>query len=319
MAIRQTEVFALWTAVPLYWFYWLMFPAIWVLNASANLFLKIFRLDKIHTESLGYTSQEINLILKTSHRYGEISQTELDLLTKSLIFTDLEISDVMQPLVDMVSLDLNQPMEALLKKIGEKRYTRYPVYKDNPKNIVGILHIKDLFPVMQKSINIKSDELIHKPTLKIKELVIRPILKIKENDNLLDIFHQFRKGRPHFALVSSETHPIGFVTLDDILQAIIGDIKDEFHITTEDWIMYGNEGFIIKGTAPVFTLEKLVGVDLPVEANTVSGLIFDVLQAFPKEGEKIEFDTFTLIVKKIRGQRILQVLVYNKPKKDEDK
>ncbi len=307
IAIRQTEMLSLWTAVPLYGFYWLMYPAIWLLNVSANIFLKTFHLDRVHKEGLSYSSEEIKLILKTSHRYGEFNQLEFDLLTKSLLFTDLEISDVMRPIAEMVTLDINQPIEEIIKKMSHKRYTRYPVYKNNPNNIVGILHIKDFFPAMQ---NLK----------KVKSIgqFLRPILKVKENDNPLDVFHKFRKGRPHLALVYLDQHPVGFVTFDNLLQVIIGAIKDEFHITKEDWIVLGDGTFIIKGSAPVFTLEKILGIDLLVEANTVSGLIFDTLEGFPKEGEKIKFDNFSLVVKKILGPRILQVRVYPEQKKVDD-
>ncbi len=304
IAIRQTEMLSLWTAIPLYLFYWLMYPAIWILNLSANFFLKIFRLDKVNKENLSYSTEEIKLILKASHRYGEFDKSELDLLTKSLMFTDLEISDVMRPLSELVSLDLALSIEENIKKICNNQYTRYPVYRGSLENIVGILHIKDFFPAM---LNIS----------KVKNLVsfTRPILKVRADDNLLDIFHQFRKGKPQLALVYSENHPIGFVTLDNVLQAIIGNIKDEFHITKEDWIMLDDGSFIIKGNAPVYTLEKLLGIDISETANTMSGLVFDKLQGFPTEGQKIDFDHFWLVIKKIRGPRILQIRVY--PKQNE--
>ncbi|MBI2792969.1 MAG: HlyC/CorC family transporter [Gammaproteobacteria bacterium] len=304
IAIRQTEMLSLWTAIPLYVFYWMMYPVIWILNLSANFFLKIFGLDKVHTENLSYSTEEIKHILKASHRYGEFDKSELELLTKSLMFTDLEISDVMRPSSEMVSLDLNLSIEENIKKICNNQYTRYPVYKVNPNNIVGVLHIKDFFPAM-----------LHIHKVKSLASFIRPILKVKVDDNLLDIFHQFRKGKPQFAIVYSENTPIGFVTLDNLLQAIIGEIKDEFHITKEDWIMLDDASFIIKGNAPVYTLEKLLGVHISDKAKTISGLVFDKLQGFPTEGQKIDFNDFTLVVKKIRGPRILQVRVY--PKQNE--
>ncbi|MGD9592039.1 MAG: hemolysin family protein [Candidatus Berkiella sp.] len=304
LAIRQTQRLSLWTAVPLYAFYWLMYPAIWILNASSNFFLKVFRLDKVHKDALSYTTEEIKLILKTSRRYGEFDKPEFDLLSKSLIFTDLEISDVIRPISELILLNVDSPIDESIKKISEQRYTRYPVYKSSPKNVIGILHIKDLFFAMQDGHKVQS----------LKPL-IRPILKVKDNDNLLKVFHKFRQGKPHFALVYSFAHPVGFVTLDDVLQELIGEIKDEFHITQEDWIMSGDGGFIIKGGAPIYTLETLLGIDLDVKANTISGLIFETLETFPKEGDTIEFEKFTLFIKKIRGARILQVAVYPQTKK----
>jgi CBS domain containing-hemolysin-like protein len=300
IAIRQTEAVSLWTALPLYLFYWLMYPAIWFLNSSSNILLKIFKLDEVHHENQSYTPEEIKLILRASHRYGQFTKSELDLLTKSLVFTDLEISDVMRPLYDMASLNVSLTVTEAIKKIVQQRYSRYPVYKDETSNIIGMIHIKDLFLIPADSYN--STTLAR---------FIRTHLIVKENDPVLEIFHLFRKGKPRFAIVFSGSKAIGFLTLDDLLQSIIGEIKDEFHITQEDWVKLEDGTYLIKGSASVFTLETLLGIELTqVESNTVTGLILDKYQDFPKEGDKIEFDYFTLEIVKIKGSRILQVRVY---------
>lgn len=300
LAIRQTEVIALWTALPLYMFYWLMYPAIWFLNFSSNVLLKSFRLDEINYENQSYTPEEIKLILSASHRYGQFTKTELDLLTKSLVFTDLEISDVMRPFHEMVSLNVTMSITEAVKKINQMRYSRYPVFSGDHDNIVGMIHVKDLFSV---------DHDAYQSTTLARFL--RPHLKVKDNDPVLEVFHQFRKGKPRFAIVFSNKKAIGFLTLDDLLQSIIGEIKDEFHITHEDWIALDDGTFVVKGSAPVFTLETILGIELTnVLSNTVTGLILETYQSFPKEGDKIAFDRFTLEVIKVKGPRILQVRVY---------
>jgi len=300
LAIRQTETIALLTALPLYIFYWLMYPAIWFLNLSSNVLLKLFKLDEVHYENQSYSPEEIKLILSASHRYGQFTKTELDLLTKSLVFTDLEISDVMRPFHEMVSLDIAMSVTEAVKKINQIRYSRYPVFSGEHDNIVGMIHVKDLFSV---------DHDAYQSTTLARFL--RPHLKVKENDPVLEIFHQFRKGKPRFAVVFSAKRAIGFVTLDDLLQSIIGEIKDEFHITHEDWIALDDGTFVVKGSAPVFTLETILGIELTqVKSNTVTGLILEKYQSFPNEGDMIDFDGFTLEVIKIKGPRILQVRVY---------
>lgn len=302
MAIRQTEVVSLWTALPLYLFYWLMYPAIWILNVSSNVLLKLFNLDQTHHENQSYSPDEIKLILRASHRYGQFTKTELDLLTKSLVFTDLEISDVMRPLHEMVSLNVAMTITEAIKKINQQRYSRYPVYRDDPANIIGMIHIKDLFSIPQNA--------YHQTTL---GRFIRPHLKVADNDPVLEVFHLFRKGKPRFAIVFSGRKAIGFLTLDDLLQSIIGEIKDEFHITQEDWIKLDDGTYIVKGSASVFILETLLGIEFTqVQSNTVTGLILDKLQSFPNEGDKIEFELFTLEIIKVKGSRILQVRVYPK-------
>lgn len=300
MAIRQTEVMSLWTALPLYVFYWLMYPAIWILNLSSNFLLRTFKLDETHHQNQAYSPDEIKMILRASHRYGQFTKSELDLLTKSLVFTDLEISDVMRPLHDMASLNVSMTINDAIKKIVQQRYSRYPVYKDDSNNIVGMIHIKDLFSVP-----------VEEYSTTTLARFIRTHLKVKENDPVLEIFHLFRKGKPRFAIVFSGKKAIGFLTLDDLLQSIIGEIKDEFHITQEDWVKLEDGTYLIKGSASVFTLETLLGIELTqVQSNTVTGLILDKYQDFPKEGDKISFERFTLEIIKIKGSRILQVRVY---------
>ncbi|HRE33378.1 MAG TPA: CBS domain-containing protein, partial [Candidatus Berkiella sp.] len=200
---------------------------------------------------------------------------------------------VMRPLHDIVVLDISMTITEAIKKISQQRYSRYPVYKDEPSNIIGMIHIKDLFSI--------SHTQHHNTTL---ARFIRPHLKVSESDPVLEIFHLFRKGKPRFAIVFVGKRAIGFLTLDDLLQSIIGEIKDEFHITQEDWIKLDDGTYIIKGSASVFTLETLLGIELTqVESNTVTGLILDKYQNFPHEGEKIEFDRFTLEIIKVKGSR----------------
>ncbi len=206
----------------------------------------------------------------------------------------------MRPLHEMVSLNVSATIADSLKKISQQRYSRYPVYKDDMSNIVGMIHIKDLITA--------SHDDFHKTTL---ARFIRPHLKVKEDDPVLEVFHLFRKGKPRFAIVFSGKKAIGFLTLDDLLQSIIGEIKDEFHITQEDWIKLEDGTYIVKGSAPVFTLETILGIELThVQSNTVTGLILEKYQDFPNEGVKIEFERFTLEIIKIKGSRILQVRVY---------
>lgn len=151
MAIRQAERLSLWTAGPLYGFYWLMYPAIYLLNASANLLLRVFKLDTVHHGEQAYSSEELKLILKASHSHGELTQVEADMLEHTLEFADLQIADVMRPVAEMVALNLEAPLRDNLSVIMTTRYSRYPVYLTEHHQIIGILHIKDLFVAKQNS------------------------------------------------------------------------------------------------------------------------------------------------------------------------
>jgi len=302
MAIRQSERLSLWTATPLYGFYWLMYPAIFILNASANLLLKFFRLDSVSHGDQAYSAEELKLILKASHTHGELTQVEVDILEHTLEFADLKITDVMRPAAEMIALNIDAPLEDNLALITKTRYSRYPVYLNERDRIIGILHIKDLFTASQNK----------EPLTHLKPL-LRPVLKLKTDTPALDLFQQFQQGMPHFALVYHRGRVVGFVTLDNLLQVLLGRMKDEFHLTREDATILNDGSFILKGLASIYTLEQLLEQDLSsYQATTVSGLILEQLQRFPIEGETVEFPSFALVVKKIRGQRILQVYGYKK-------
>ncbi len=302
MAIRRSAFWSLWTAGPLYIFYWAMYPAIALLNVSANTILKLLRLNSSHHEEQAYSTPELKLILKASHLHGELSKEEADMLEHTLEFAELTVTDVMRPAAEMVSLDINQPLASNLELIIQQRYSRYPVYLNEPDHIVGILHIKDLFAAIQADHGLTD----------LKPL-LRPALKLKPDCLALDLFHQFKEGMPHFALVYRRGRIIGFVTLDNLLQVLIGRIKDEFHFAKQDAKLLKDGSFIVKGSSSTYTLEQLLDCDLAeYEATTVSGLILQQLQRFPAEGERIDFAGFYLQVEKIHGPRIEQVHIYRK-------
>lgn len=302
LAIRRAENWALWTAAPLYGFYWLMYPAIWLLNASANSMLNLFRLTNSSHSEQTYSLEELKLILKASHRHGELSQVEADMLEHTLDFAELQIADVMRPADEMVALDINAQLKDNLAIIMKTRYSRYPIYLAERDRVIGILHIKDLFAASQESKRITS----------LKPL-LRPALKVKPESLALDLFQQFQKGMPHFALAYHRGRIVGFITLDNLLQVLLGRMKDEFHLTRQDGIMLNDGSFLVKGNTSIYTLEQLLELDLSdYDVPTVSGLILQHLQRFPAVGETIELPSFILVVEKIHGPRITQVHVYPK-------
>lgn len=300
MAIRRAEAMSLWTAVPLYLFYWLMYPAIYLLNFSANTLLRWFNLDVVHDAEGAYTTEEIKLILKSSQKHGDLTSTEAKMLKHTLDFADLEVTDVMRPAAELVALDIGSPTKENLDIIVQNRYSRYPVYQGEFDQMIGIVHTKDLFAQSQRT-NAEID----------LQKLLRPVLKIGPENSVLDIFQRFRRGAPHLALIYRRGRVVGFLTLDNLLQVLIGKIRDEFHLTNEDWQKTNEGTFIVKGYASIYVLEQLLDIDLSEEysASTISGLILQRLEHFPKKHEEVAFEGFKLIVEKIHGPRIEEVKV----------
>jgi CBS domain containing-hemolysin-like protein len=305
LAIRQPESVSIWTAVPLYVFYWLMHPAIWLLNNCANFMLKIIKLDAIHQGQNIYSTEEIKLILTASHLHGELTLEETNIIQHTLEFTDLKVTEVMRPSEEMIALDIQEPIPQLLKKIIKYRYTRYPIYNNNTQEIIGIIHIKDLFSALYNQAEIND-----------LTPLIRPVLKVTHQLSALNLLKKFRSGVSHFALIYRGEILIGFVTLDNLLHIMFGRIRDEFHKTKVDWTDNLDGTFTVKGDCSIYFLERILDRDIDVdeetEINTLTGLIFHRLGAFPKVGERIEFTEFDLVVEKIEGARIDTVKIYIK-------
>jgi CBS domain containing-hemolysin-like protein len=299
MAIRLSEKVGLWTAPPLYAFYWLMYPAIWLLNHSAFWVLRKIHLDVANRHDSQYSSDELKLILRSSRADQGFTQDEWRVLAQALDFRDLEVADLMRPFREAVTLSEDMPLEACLEKIAQHRYSRYP-YLDTEGNIKGVVHLKDVFIALQKL-----------PPLESLEKLVRPAQVVSPHLPATELFRRFRQGAPHFAVVAFENaHPLGYVTLDNLLGALVGEIRDEFRQAQNEWSKLDDGSLIGKGSLPIFTLERALGIDIEESGvDSVGGLIMQHLGDLPEEGQRIEFPQFAVVVKKMNGPRIVLVRV----------
>lgn len=303
-AIRQSEFISVWTSVPLYGFYWLMYPGIWLLNTCSNFLLKKIGLDKTSEGENFYSTEEIKLILSASHLHGELTQEETEIIEHTLEFTDLQVTEVMRPKDEIVLLNLQEPVSALLKKVIEFRYSRYPVYDPEQDDIIGIVHVKDLFAALYQKKEITN-----------LQDYIRPILKVSHELFAVDLLRKFRTGMPHFALIyKSRENLLGFVTLDNLLHILIGRIKDEFHKTQDDWTKNPDGSFTVKGKCSIYSLERALDKDITLteeekNLDTLAGLLIVRAGTLPQEGQTISFEEMDVIIEKLQGSQIRTVRV----------
>jgi CBS domain containing-hemolysin-like protein len=297
LAIRQSEKVSLWTAVPLYGFYWLMYPAIWLLNTCSNFLLKLTSLDKTHKGESFYSTDEIKLILSSSHLHGELTKEETEIIEHTLDFADLKVTDIMRPIEEMISLKIDMSQDEIFQIVLKTRYTRYPVMDETQKIILGILHVKDLL-----------DMLYHKKNSFCLKDMVRPLVKISHHSAALDLLRKFQEGMPHFAIIyRGPEKPVGFITLDNLLHILVGRIKDEFHRTKDEWIVTKDGGFIMSGNSPIYAVERALDIEIfsDDDVTTLYGLILQKLDSLPKVGDKIEFEDFIAIVESMKGTKIL--------------
>ncbi len=299
MAIRLSEKVGVWTAPPLYAFYWAMYPAIWVLNHSANWVLRKIHLDVGHGHDSHYSAEELKVILRSSRADQDFTGDEWRVLAQALDFRELEVADLMRPFQEAVTLKETDSVASNLEKIAAHRYSRYP-YLDDEGNILGVIHLKDVFIALQKS-----------SPLDNLEKLVRPAQVVSPRLPATELFRRFRQGAPHFAIVAfSNSHPLGYITLDNLLGALVGEIRDEFRQAQSEWTPLDDGSLIGKGSLPIFTLERALGIDIEESGvDSIGGLIMQHLGDLPEEGQRISFPLFDAVVKKMNGPRIVLVRV----------
>lgn len=302
MAIRLSEKIGIWTAAPLYGFYWLMYPAIWILNHSANWVLRKVHLDTTQEHDIHYSTEELKLILRSSHAETGFTIDEWRVLAQALDFRDLEVADLMRPFNEAITLSATEKIDRNLDRIVQNRFSRYPLL-DGAGRVLGMIHVKDIFFAMRMG-NLPAD---------LSKLA-RPVLIVRPGQSATELFRRFRQGTPHFAVIAfKDKRPIGFITLDNLLGALVGEIRDEFRQTENDWIKLDDGSLLGKGSLPIFTLERALGIDIgETGPDSVGGLILQQLGELPKEGQHFAFDHFDVVVKKMNGPRIILVRVFPK-------
>ncbi|MFZ6649468.1 hemolysin family protein [Undibacterium sp. TJN25] len=303
MAIRMPERVSLWTAPALYIFYWTMYPAIWTLNWSSNKVLSLAGLDAHHGADAHYSPDELKLILRTRHPGEKLVSDERSIMAQMLDFADLEISDLMRPINEVVALYKNKSLEENMQTAYRNRFSRYPYFDSDGQTVLGMLHLKDLFLARQGNKSV--DDLAKH---------LRQVEFVPPSMPALELFRRFRKGAPHFAIVGYKgSKPVGFLTLDNLLSALVGQIRDEFRQNENDWTTQDDGTLLGKGSLPLYTLGTALHIDLDSEdVESIGGLIMHQLGDIPEEGQKVEFEHFDAVVKKMNGPRIVLVRIYPK-------
>ncbi|KXU38399.1 hypothetical protein AXE65_01405 [Ventosimonas gracilis] len=307
-AIRQPQRLSLWTAVPLYLFYWLMYPAIWLLNASANSMLRLVGLgatDGPHDHH-HYSREELKLILHGS-RARDPSDEHMRVLAQAVELGELEVVDWANSREDLISIDKQMPLAEIFSIFRRHKYSRYPVYDEQVGEFIGLLHIKDL--LLQLSLLEMLPE-----RLDMDEL-IRPIEHVARTLPLARLLERFRQGSSHFALVEeADGKVIGYLTMEDVLEVLVGDIQDEHRRTERGVLAYQPGKLLIRGDTPLFKLERLLNVDLDhVEAETLAGLVYETLKRVPQEEEPLEVEGLRITIKKMKGPKIVLAKVLKMP------
>jgi putative hemolysin len=301
VALRYSERVALAVSAPVRGFFVVFGPLIWILQRSTELILRGLGLEPPGAEGDVHSEAELKMLLDRSKRHGEIEEDEQEMLYKVFDFADKEAADVLVPRPEVVALSIDLPPEEALKAVMESPYTRYPVYRGSLDEIVGILHVRDLFSaLMDRGI----------AEVRIEEL-LRDAHVVPETKDLASLLAEFRALNLHMAIVLDEYGAMeGIVTLEDLLEEIVGEIEDEFDLPDDSIERIDERTVRINGTFPIDHFNEQLGTDLPAEDyHTVAGFVFGQLGRAPEAGDEVEHGNLLFHVDEVEGTRIQALTV----------
>ena len=300
MAIQNVEKIMLSVALPMLVFHRVMYPFVWLLNHVANW---VAHRMGFHTASEGddaHTEEEIRLLMEESHRQGLIDDTEVDFVDNVFDFTDLNVREIMTPRTDMVCLYLEDTMDENLHIILEEQLTRYPICHEDKDHIVGFLHVKDLMRVMAEG---------RKPNLR---RLARKALIVPESMDVSVLLKTMQKQRSQMAIVVDEYGgTAGMVTIEDIVEEIVGDIQDEFDEERPTAERRGKRIFSVDAKMLLEELEDILEIDIEDEdVDTVGGWLYDQIGQAPRVGQMAASGGNLFYVEEVDGVRITRVLIH---------
>ena len=278
-------------------FYVLFRPAIWLLHKSSNfLLLKMLRLQPVEATELAHSEEELRLILQQSEKSQEVSPLGRELVFNVLDLRDRVVRDIMTPRGEIVYLNLEDDFETNIKKAIESRHTRFPLCRENLDNTVGLVHIKELLPLMRDP---------HADLLKIK----RELLPLPEMMPLEKLLKLFLSKHAHLAMVVDEFGgTVGMVTLENVLEELVGDIQDEFDTDKEEFRKINESEFAVAGSLGLYELNDATGLELEsADVSTIGGYVTHLLGHLPKQGEQVKIDSYLVTVSQTDGRRVGQL------------
>jgi CBS domain containing-hemolysin-like protein len=300
VAIRYPESTTFTVAIPLRLFYRVFQPLIYILNTTANFFLRSIGIPPASTKELLHSPEELELIVREGARSGIIDETEKELITSIFNFTETLAKEIMVPRTDMVAINDTISREALIRIVTEEGYSRMPVFRGTVDNIIGIIHTKDLL------------NLVEHRDLIVLEDVIRPAHFVPGTIRISMLLRELQQRKMTMAIVVDEFGgTLGLVTIEDILEEIVGEIHDEYDEVAREFEPVPGDATLVDARVPIRDFNEQFGSAIPDdgEYDTVGGFIFKISGRIPENQEVIQYRDLQFTVTKKGQRRIRQVKV----------
>lgn len=286
--IKMAEEVIMFTAHPLRIFYLVFRPFIFILNSSANVLLRIFNIDPNEIEG-GHSAEELKMLIKQGAEEGTIPTTQQELIENVFNFNDLSARQIQVSRTKIVALEVSSPDADVIKKVISEGYSRMPVYKETLDDIVGIVHTKDIIPMVND----------RKPI--ILRDILRPAYFIPETKTVSELLKDFQKKRMHMAVVLDEFGGTsGIVTMEDVIEELVGEIQDEYDDEAVKVEKVDEGAYIVKGGIHIHDVNEYLNYPLPVgdDFETVAGLMNFIFGKIPEQNEQKEFGGYLFTILK---------------------
>jgi putative hemolysin len=299
VALQKAEVLAVALAVPLDWLARITHPLVWLLQKSGNVVLRLMRVRPAPAGMIAYTREDIRHSVAAAEDVGELHEAEEEMLYKVFDFASKEVSAVKVPRPDVVAISVDLPPEEALRAVVDSPYTRYPVYRGSLDDVLGIMHVRDLFGAIHDR-GIAAVQL---------ETIVRPSYVVPETKDLAALLADFRREKQHMAIVIDEYGDMdGIVTLEDVLEEIVGDIEDEFDLPDTSIERVDETHIRVDGTYTIDDFNEEFGTELEQEDfHTMAGLVFGELGRAPEVGDSVRTNGLELSVLEVDGTRIMRL------------
>ena len=275
IALQKAERFSLFAVGPIYFISKIMAPFIKFLSLSTNGVLKLLGMKTANLEE-EVSEEEIRSMLQTGRESGVFNQIEEDMITSIFLFDDKRAREIMTPRQDMVAVDINKPMDLVLNEILDSRHSRIPVYEDETDNIIGILFMKDFIIVMNKKDQSEVD---------IHAIMQKPYF-IPENKKTDDLFLDMQKNKTKMAILVDEYGGVaGLITMEDLIEEIVGDIHDEYDDEEPELVEIEPYVYKAAGSVSLYDLDEVLHDEIESSCDTLSGYLIELLGFIPKDSQ----------------------------------
>lgn len=300
IAIQRPESTTLWLAGPLNVFYWVFRPFIFALNGLSNFILKLIGITPMQGAEV-HSPEELKMMVEEGKKSGVIEPRKYEIIRNAFDFAERTARQAMVPRTHVFGVSKSMPISQIADKIIENGYSRVPVYEGTIDHVVGIIFIKDLLPRLRSGKEFTIDE------------IIRSAHYIASNKKLIDIMRDFQKQHVQFAIVVDEFGGTeGVITMEDILEELVGEIQDEYDSETPLVEKIDDKKFRVQGSATLVALNERLPRPLPENEIyvTLAGMLIDIVGRIPNVGESIRYNDYVFtVVKRIKNQIILVDIV----------